>query len=1163
MSAERTDQTHARRSARRHEVSAAHDVGQVPVPRRIRRRLFVRVLGGMCLLALLPFAAATLVALYLSVQPIDAVFVRDRVVAALREQTGSDFDVNVDNALIRRANSGLAVELSGVSVRDRARREVVRADSARVLFDSWSLVSARLVPRRVLLRGAELHLDIQGDGQVLLSASHRTRPDTAGQESAEQPDHAQTRFDDTMALLAAFGRFDGIAGALASVELSDGRLVIRDSRSGLRADYEDLAITFTDSRAEPPRLTASARSAQGPVSASLEMSADAASGQQIRIGIDNLSSAELALAVGLRELREQLSGAFALSATVSVNGAGALAAADVGIRSDRGNLVMQDVVPDVFRHDLAALDLRWVAGSRRVEVSRLAWQAGETKLLFAGDVTIPDEADAPLQLALSGRDLPLDRIAPGDPIVRVDVATAVARIDRNYRRIVLDRLAATGQDTDIAVSGEARLEDDGPSLKLKVAAGRMPARTALRYWPISSAPEARSYLLQNVASGTLDRASLAIDMPPPVLREAMKKRPVPAEAVHLDFAMSSAAVNVMDGLPPLAEAAFSGTVTGRVLDIAMPAGELVLRSGRKLSVVEGSMAVADLGQKPAEARVAFRLQGSAAAAAEVMTLPVFKGAVQIPADPADIKGNFDGRVTLSLPLVEHLDPTEVATQLTASISALSIDKAFGKERLENGALTLTADRSGVSMKGEARIGGLPVSLETRRPKAGSAPATTLSFVLDDATRTKRGLPAPPQLVGPVAVKLVTENASSDRFEGSVEIDLSRAAIDGLLPGFQKPAGRPARATFDIEARGNATTIGDLTFEGGGASIKGAAELAADGSVSSVRLSMFRLSPGDNVRVDYERGGAVPKLAIRGNNLDARPFLKKLMSGGGSPAVAGRDRDREKDKDDLPRDLDLDVRTTLLSGFNGEVLTGFELKAQRRSGTQRQHSMSGKLSGARVAAQSVGRDGDGITLETGDAGALLRFLDLYPRLIGGQGTLEIGADQMGAILVEGFSLRNEPAIRQLVASAPVEGQNDAAFQQQFNDVAFTKLRVEFAKGPNRIEIKDAAIWGPQIGIVLSGIVDMARDRLTIGGTFVPAYGLNNAFAQVPILGGLLSGGRNEGLLGVTFGISGKVSQPTLTVRPLSAIAPGIFRKLFEFSTDRTPALPNRTLNDSNR
>jgi hypothetical protein len=66
---------------------------------------------------------------------------------------------------------------------------------------------------------------------------------------------------------------------------------------------------------------------------------------------------------------------------------------------------------------------------------------------------------------------------------------------------------------------------------------------------------------------------------------------------------------------------------------------------------------------------------------------------------------------------------------------------------------------------------------------------------------------------------------------------------------------------------------------------------------------------------------------------------------------------------------------------------------------------------------------------------------------------------------------------------------------------------------------------------------------IKGTFVPAYGLNNVFAQLPLFGPILGGNRNEGLFGVNFRVSGPASAPNLTINPLSAIAPGFLRQLF--------------------
>jgi hypothetical protein len=54
-----------------------------------------------------------------------------------------------------------------------------------------------------------------------------------------------------------------------------------------------------------------------------------------------------------------------------------------------------------------------------------------------------------------------------------------------------------------------------------------------------------------------------------------------------------------------------------------------------------------------------------------------------------------------------------------------------------------------------------------------------------------------------------------------------------------------------------------------------------------------------------------------------------------------------------------------------------------------------------------------------------------------------------------------------------------------------------------------------------------------------------FGQIPLFGIFLGGGLKEGLVGVTFEVVGPTSGPTLHVNPISAVAPGLLRKFFDF------------------
>jgi hypothetical protein len=90
------------------------------------------------------------------------------------------------------------------------------------------------------------------------------------------------------------------------------------------------------------------------------------------------------------------------------------------------------------------------------------------------------------------------------------------------------------------------------------------------------------------------------------------------------------------------------------------------------------------------------------------------------------------------------------------------------------------------------------------------------------------------------------------------------------------------------------------------------------------------------------------------------------------------------------------------------------------------------------------------------------------------------------------------------------------------------------------------------------MDYAANEVHMRGTFVPLYGLNAAFGQIPIVGLFL--GANTGLIGsMTYEVYGPPGAPVLRVNPISMLAPGIVRKFLEFPSslpnDRFPA-PDR-------
>lgn len=143
-------------------------------------------------------------------------------------------------------------------------------------------------------------------------------------------------------------------------------------------------------------------------------------------------------------------------------------------------------------------------------------------------------------------------------------------------------------------------------------------------------------------------------------------------------------------------------------------------------------------------------------------------------------------------------------------------------------------------------------------------------------------------------------------------------------------------------------------------------------------------------------------------------------------------------------------------------------------------------------------------------------------------------------VREFSVKGEASLDRIAAGGPGGIQNG---------VYFSALRAEFTRQSGQLSIRDGVVKGPSVGMTIEGSIDYVGNQVRMSGTFVPMYGLNNIFGQIPIVGLVLGGGSNEGLIGMTYEVVGTPSAPVLRVNPISAMAPGVFRKIFEFNTGK--------------
>ena len=483
---------------------------------------------------------------------------------------------------------------------------------------------------------------------------------------------------------------------------------------------------------------------------------------------------------------------------------------------------------------------------------------------------------------------------------------------------MLEQLKLVGPTLDVALEGTYGSAADPKALSVKGQARKTAARTALRLWPNAVVPKVRAYLVANLRGGSADLIDVAVALSGADLANAVGDGPIPDSAVKVAFAVSGAELKIADGLPPVSALAASGLATGTKAEVRAPSARVQMPEGRVLDVLDGTFDVPDVWSKEAPAAIALRLEGGADALGALLNSPLLQGVSGVDLDPAGIKGRAALRVGLNLPLKKVPGWTICpcgsrggsATSRSRRPSARNASTApTSSSRYANGS---------VAMKGEGRLWGVPASIEVRQPKAVAGEAF-VSFVLDDAARARKGISFGQQLTGPVPVKVALPLGPNAKAGAKVEVDLTRAVIDNLVPGWVKPTGRPGKLSFLVPE--GSTELREFVLDSGTVQMRGAVTLSARGAAREGRSQLVQAFP----RRRHAGAARARRRSLQGRGARHRRGCAAFHpQPDARPARARKPRRRR-----MRRDVDLDVSTNILTGFNDEALTAATFKATIR------------------------------------------------------------------------------------------------------------------------------------------------------------------------------------------------------------------------------------------
>ena len=571
--------------------------------------------------------------------------------------------------------------------------------------------------------------------------------------------------------------------------------------------------------------------------------------------------------------------------------------------------------------------------------------------------------------------------------------------------------------------------------------------------------------------------------------------------------------------------------------------DLVPSSGhvKGVQLAGGAAKLTKLDTDDEEIAIDFGIKGPLRDVLEVLDEKPLRYAQALGVDPAEVAGEIDGQLSFALPLKKDLRLAMVRFGARARLTGVAARQVISGRDLSAGDLQLRLDPEAVRLDGTAQLAGVPAALSwTENLKKGGPRARyAIKARLDEAARRSLGLDLPAGDVdGPIGVDAVYTVLSAKQSSAHVALDATDAALALAKLNWRKPKGVPATGSFDLDLTdGHVRAIRQAVLKGGGLDARLA--LAFDGGGAVQRVDVARLVAGasDVSGTVTRRAQGGWRIEVRGKSFDATALMSDL------------DRTADSDETEPPLIIDASLdRLVLGPGREARKITG-----QLFSDGVHWQAMSidAALTGTGKASLRFGQAaGDrSFRLATDDMGALLRLFNVSENIAGGQLEVNGRVEDKGRHRIfrgemqgADYRLIHAPIMARLLSVASLAAVSSLL---QGEGIPFTRLKGSFVIDDGRLELKELRAYGGAIGVKVDGFYDFDNETLDFAGTLVPAYTLNSVLGNIPLLGTLLTGGKGEGIFAANFRVSGPRAAPEVTVNPLSALAPGVLRKLFLF------------------
>ena len=724
----------------------------------------------------------------------------------------------------------------------------------------------------------------------------------------------------------------------------------------------------------------------------------------------------------------------------------------------------------------------------------------------------------------------------------LDTKTGVGVIEQANINLGGPRLEAKASIAPPDIEGYRRLSFSGNLFE-------MPIDDLDQYWPGSLAPDPREWVTQNLSKGQATKATIKSVMrysenaERKVILDELSGE-IDFQGITVDYFPPLLAVTGAAGRAFYDEKSFNLDISGGVL------GDMtVSKSTIRITDLEKAVSA----DEHPDISIDVSLSGPLRTALTILDSKPLEYPKNLGINLAGVDGHSKVDVTFKFPLYKLVELEDVQVSAEAQVENAALQDIVGDRDLSavKADVILTDGRLGV--RGSGKLGTMPVSFDWQKFFSQSAPEAermTAQLTIDGPSLQSFGIP--PKMNPQGSTKADVDFTRSQNGNARLGLKADLREMSFLVPfiNIEKPFGASGVADISMTIdKGVVRKMNSVSLKTDKLDISGSLGFDSQGKFSEAVFQRLRFDSNDislTAKAGAQDGFDVQ---MRGSFFDGSSYFSEENT---TPS------DVEAAKTVTPFRLKMEM-DRLQTGENKDLkkvkLFAVRSKHQRIEQLEMDAEVGGKPLYLRYMP---GADGQGKSLrfEADNAGAALHALGITSAITGGklvvdgQPYLQSGPrDLAGSVILTDFTARKVPALAKLLNAMSLVGVMDLLNNK---GIGFKKARARFfwidrgaplqTENTRMIKITDGQTSGASLGLTFEGNIDNWRSIYDLNGTIIPVSDVNKIISAIPIVGNVLTAG-GEGIIAATYKIKGPTQDPSVTVNPLAALAPGILRKIF--------------------